>query len=96
MCKSHYKFVVLFVSDFTAVAPNQKRRNDTTTVGQFHNQIKAYYCRFCSKIFPSPSHVTKHERIHTGEKPYSCDICGKSFNRQDNMKAHQRVHLTRQ
>ncbi|XP_074033860.1 uncharacterized protein isoform X3 [Leptinotarsa decemlineata] len=41
--------------------------------------VKPYQCKICSKSFISKSHLTLHEKTHTGEKSFQCKICPKSF-----------------
>ena len=53
---------------------------------------KLHSCRFCEKRFIAPSHVSRHERIHTGEKPYICETCGRGFTTSDHMMRHERTH----
>ena len=57
--------------------------------------IKYYPCSHCGKIFKRPSHVKRHERIHTGEKPYSCEICGLTFRVKHHLTGHRRIHLAK-
>ena len=59
----------------------------------FSDKKKGHACRYCYKIFNAPSHVAKHERIHTGEKPYCCEICGRGFTEKGNMKVHRSTHM---
>ncbi|GAB5583107.1 zinc finger protein 500 isoform X1 [Prionailurus iriomotensis] len=53
---------------------------------------KPYACPECGKGFSKTSHLTKHQRTHTGERPYKCQVCGKGFSDRSNFSTHQRVH----
>ncbi|XP_008247848.3 zinc finger protein 500 isoform X2 [Oryctolagus cuniculus] len=53
---------------------------------------KPFVCPECGKAFGKTSHLTKHQRTHTGERPYKCLVCGKGFSDRSNFSTHQRVH----
>ena len=53
---------------------------------------KIHACSYCSKIFPSSSHVKVHERMHTKEKPFPCSYCSKQFVTKQRMQEHEWIH----
>lgn len=51
----------------------------------------SYSCSYCSKLFSSPSHLSRHILVHTGEKPYLCSECGQQFSQITSLDRHQRT-----
>ena len=55
--------------------------------------VRALSCTICGKVFPSPSHVARHMKIHTGQKDFQCKICGKYFRLKHHLKSHIMLHM---
>ena len=48
-------------------------------------------CDVCEKMFPYPSNLAAHMRIHTNETPFECHVCEKRFRQSNGLKYHMRT-----
>ena len=49
-------------------------------------------CTTCGNAFSTSSHLTRHERTHSGDRPYACTTCGNAFSTSGQLTRHERTH----
>ena len=52
---------------------------------------RKFKCGYCGEAFKRKSHLTQHERRHTGEKPFVCPHCHKPFTQQASVANHVKI-----
>ena len=54
--------------------------------------LKPFKCNLCGYRCAVKSHLTAHQRTHSGEKPFGCDLCGYRCTVKSKLVLHQRTH----
>jgi hypothetical protein len=68
--------------------PNENMRANSMSSKRNHKE--GYSCQVCRKMFPTPSKLAVHFRIHSGIKPFKCDLCSRSFRQKIHLQRHMR------
>ncbi|XP_046656466.1 zinc finger protein 770-like isoform X2 [Daphnia pulicaria] len=68
--------------------PNGSMR--ANSMSSKRNRKERYSCQVCRKMFPTPSNLAAHFRIHSGTKPFKCDLCSRSFRQKIHLQSHMR------
>ena len=81
------------VADSYNQSLDQKNQSNKSKVLKVPQNLKSRNtCRYCEKSFKGKSHLTIHERIHTGKKSFKCKSCNKTFTHSSNLHKHERIH----
>ena len=54
----------------------------------FHQRMKPFSCRLCSKSFAEKVYLIEHMNTHTNSYPYSCKICLQKFKQRSRLSQH--------
>jgi DNA-directed RNA polymerase subunit RPC12/RpoP len=68
-----------------------KKPSLTHSTDRSEDKPHSYSCSYCTKLFSSPSHLSRHILTHTGEKPCLCSECGQQFSQISSLERHQRT-----
>ncbi|KAI0427428.1 hypothetical protein F5Y09DRAFT_32489 [Xylaria sp. FL1042] len=74
---------------------SRKRTKPDTNNTELKDKPHACHRKKCHKRFSQITHLTIHDRAHTGERPHKCTFagCDKRFTQKGNLRTHERRHL---